>query len=322
MSRELRAAFAILTTAILPKFAHASDLYDFTFDTLQSGIDAQTSLTLKTAGTLIGNFNIDTNPGGTRTKPGAFGPFGDTENVPVDTTLDFAIGGHLQSATAGAFRMDIDQEANAFLLNGYHANFLSSGPLNLPAEITLETDTFRTRNPTSLYIGGFPITLPLGDITVTQLLAAQVEPDAPGLLVPLGQNKYSFLVVPVVELSAKVSVLEQEFELPPTPVPLPFTGELTITGTTALITSLQPLDLDETLYPDQALPELPLDLPTIIPPGEIAHLLLNLVLSEVNASISGSLNTRADGILVPEPASCVLLLTAAAMLHARRRRSH
>ncbi len=321
MTTKVRAALAVLTIAGLSGFALGSDVYQFVFDSTQSGMDADVNLALKSAGTLIGNYDIDTNPTGTRTKPGAFGPFGDTENVAIETTLDFAIGGHLASATAGAFVMDIDQEANALVLNEYSANFLGSGPLSLPAEITLETETFRTRNPSSLYIGDIPITLPLGDVTLSQLHAAQIEPNAPGLLTPLGGGKYAFLVAPTVELSGMVSVLEQELELPPTPVLLPFAGELTVSGATALITSLQPLDLEQTLNPDQALPEIPLDLPTILPPGEIAHVLLNLVLTEISASVSGSLNTRADGVLVPEPASLLLLAASGALLADRARRA-
>ncbi|HEY3244369.1 MAG TPA: PEP-CTERM sorting domain-containing protein [Phycisphaerae bacterium] len=286
--------------------------YDFTIHRDNSGLNASVSLTAGTSGTLIGNFDAVNNPTGTRTKPGLFGPFGDLENVPVPVSVGTSLSGNAQSSTAGGFHLDLDVTNGLLGMSGYSADFLNSGPLVLPASVTFEFDTFRTRSPTSLYIGGFPLTLPLGDATLDTLSAAQSDLPALGVLTQTGPNEFDFLIAPLVTLTGTLSLLGTQFDLPPTPVPLPLQGHIVVAGTSALLTSMQPIQFANMTDPGLMLPEIPFDLPTILPPGEIAHLLLNLTLDDLAANIDGTLNLEANGVLVPEPGSFGLLLIALA----------
>lgn len=291
-------ACLLCATALAPA---AGVLYYFALDAASSGIDATLSFSADTSGTLIGNWDPNDNPTGTRTKPGLWGSFGETENWPVDVSLSAALGGDVQTHPAGAFRMLIDPASASVEVTGLNADLLGGTPLEVPATITLETESFRTRNPTSVYIGGIPITLPLGSLTVSELAVSQTEDPALGVLTETAAGEYTFIVAPLVNVTATVDFFGNPLSAPPFPQPFPLQGQLVVSGETAQLTSLQTLELSDTQDPNLPLPEVPLDLPTILPPGDTAHLLLTLTLDQIGASLSGSNALVADGVAVHPP---------------------
>ncbi len=313
----LRATAIGLLLSIVSSTVTAQSLYDFTLNPALSGLDANVSLAATTAGNLTGNYDPNSNPTGTRTKPGVWGPFGDTENLPVAVSFGGGLGGPVHTAPVGGFRLALDPAAGMVLMSGFGANLLGGSPASLTATVTLETESFRTRNPTSLYIGGVPIELPIGEAALSLLNVAQLVDEVPGTLTETGPNQYSFAVAPLVNLSAAFELLGTPYELPPVPVLFPLQGDIVVNGNLALLTSLQPLNLDVTQPINQALPQFPLDLPTIIPPGDTAHLLMNLTLQEVAALLDGTNALTANGLLIPEPATGWLVLAFAGL---RRRR--
>lgn len=317
-TRAVRALVAGLTC--LPAGAALAQLpFDFVIQPAQSGFSATLGVAANTTGTLIGNYDPKSNPTGTRTKPGLFGPFGPEENVPVNMTLGLGLGGSPQSQQTGNFRLTLNPAAGTVMLAGYQTNLLASGSVGLDATLSLETDTFRTRNPTSVYIGGIPIELPIGEATLSELRAEQTADPALGVLQTLEPNRYAFLVAPLVTLTATLDVFGNPIEAPGTPTPFLLEGEIVVNGASAVLTSLRTLTQEQVLEPGLALPEFPLDLPTILPPGDTAHLLLNLTLSDITFGIDGELRTTAFGTLVPEPATAALLALLAAAVSIRRR---
>jgi hypothetical protein len=90
-----RLFWAILGAAGALHLAPAQ-LYDFNVVAPPSGISGNLAISARTQGTLVGNYDPDTNPNGTRTKPGLFGSFDPTENVPVEVRIGAAIGGEHQ----------------------------------------------------------------------------------------------------------------------------------------------------------------------------------------------------------------------------------
>jgi hypothetical protein len=293
--------------------------FDFTFNP-GSGLSGSLNIDVSNSGTLIGDWNAKSNPTGTRTKPGLFGSFGSTENIPVPVTLGAHVGGTLATHTAGAFRLTLDPASGSVAIAEYATDFLSSGPATLPATVSMSFSTFRTRTPDSTYIGGIPLSIPIGDVQLTAMSAVQTGPAGIGTLTPTGANTYDFTVAAAVELSASFSVLGSAFELPPTPVVLPLAGQITVTGSTAQLTSLVPLKFQNTTDPGAALPQFPLDLPTILPPGGTAHLLMDLILDEISANLAATLATNATGTLIPAPPAAALL-PVAWLVAARRRRA-
>lgn len=301
--------------------AASAQQYQFSINQAPSGIAGSLSLGASTIGTLIGNYEPSTNPTGTRTKPGLFGTFGETENVAVNTTLGASIGGNLNSDTSGGFLASLNTTAGLISIEGYSANFLASGAINLPATLNLGFDSFRTRNPTSTYIGGIPLSIPFGQASLTQFFGQQVG-SAAGAINKTGPGTFDFTVTPLIQLTAEFSILGNTFTIPGAPTPLLLQGSITLTGNTAQLVSIQPLQVANSVNPNTVLPQIPLDLPTILPPGGTASVLFDLTLSEVSAGVDTTLTTSASGVLVPSPAAASLLALAGLLAPFRRRSPH
>ncbi|MFX4717804.1 hypothetical protein ABTB07_23170, partial [Acinetobacter baumannii] len=79
-------------------------------------------ISANTQGTLVGNYDPDTNPTGTRTKPGVFGSFGPTENVPVNVSIGAAIGGNINRQASGTFRATVDGNTNTITFENLSVN--------------------------------------------------------------------------------------------------------------------------------------------------------------------------------------------------------
>lgn len=293
--------------------------YDFALKPAQSGLNATVSVNFTSGGTLIGDYNADTNPNGTRTKPGIFGSFGATENLSVAITLGVGVNGHPMTRSSGGFRMTFDPALGVASISDYAVNLLADGPEALTASVSLQTESFRTRNPTSVYPGNVPITIPVGQLMLNSLTATQVGAASPGVLTPTGPNEYDFVVTPLVQLAGSIDVLGTMMDLPGTPTLLPITGHLVVSGDTAEVTSMQPLDLSQAADPNIAIPQQTLALPTVLPPGQTANVLLDLTLDHVTATVSGMIDSRANGVLVPEPGTVVMGLVGALILALRRK---
>lgn len=280
--------------------------YDFSYVPSQSGLAATVTSGLSASGTLIGNYDEVNNPTGTRTKPGLFGPFGATENVAVAVNnLGAGLNGNLNTGTQGAFKLAFDTAAGSVTMRDWNANFLGNGPASLPVTISLSTETFRTRNPTFLY-PGLPISIPIGQAQITAMSLTQAGPSI-GTITQTGANTYDFNVATLVNLTLSASVLGQTFDLPGgAAIPFGFAGSMTINGDAAQVTALTPIAFDQTQNPDQVLPQFALDLPTLDPDAP-AHVLLDLTLSEIGASIDGNITTLANGVLIPSPAGLVVI---------------
>lgn len=297
--------------------ADDSALYQFNFVPAQSGLTATANNSLSASGTLIGNYDATNNPTGTRTKPGLFGPFGATENVAVNVNnLGVSLSGQVNTDTTGSFGLTVDTVNGTISMSGYSANFLGNGPASLPVNLNLSTETFRTRNPTFLY-PGLPLSLPIGNATISTFSVTQVGASA-GTLTPTGPNTFSFVVAPLVNLDLALSVLGNDFALPgQAPLPFALTGTLTLTGNTATVSGVTPIEISQTSQPNQVLPEFPLALPTT---GDPANVLLNLTLSDLGIGFTGTANTFATGTLVPAPGAALLAALGACGLGVRRRR--
>lgn len=311
----------LLTAALAASASHTlADLtpYAFTIDQTKSGASGNIGFGAKTTGSLIGDWNATTNPTGTRTKPGLFGPFGSDENVPVPLSLSATLGNSIATQSSGGFGMSFDFAANAISMADYSANFLASGPVDLSAELGFLFDSFRTRAPDSIYIGGIPINIPVGQAQLTSLTGQQVGPGV-GTLSPTGPGTYDFSLSFVLQVAGEVNVLGQSFALPAAPLPVVLNGQLQIGDVVALLTASQQIALENTTPIGQTLPQIPFALPTILPPGGTANLLLDLMLDELSGKVDLSLNTSAKGQIVPAPGA-LSLMALAGLITARRRR--
>lgn len=297
----------------------SAQLYDFTVVAPPSGISGNLAISARTQGTLVGNYDPDTNPKGTRTKPGLFGSFDPTENVPVNVSIGAAIGGNINRQASGTFRATVDDGNNTITFENLSLNFLANGPAVLPVTITLAGQSFRTRNPNSTYIlPSQGISFPIGTVNLSQFTAVQTGVGA-GVLTPAGVDTYDFTAGVLVDLTLAADLLgnplAQTF-----PFVLPLQGQVVVQGNSAVITSLQPLNFSQSFNPNLDLPPFEFGLPTILPPGSTANLIFDLTLEEIGFEVDLDINLRAEGTLVPEPASLSALgLGLTALLRRRRR---
>lgn len=283
-----RQVIAILIVAVAsPAFALRAQTtaHHLIIDPQMSGLAADIDLTFVTDGNLIGDFHIDDNSEGTRTKPGLFGTFGPEENEPVAAALLPAISGSPDTEAAGQLVLLVDHDAATASFHDFFADLLANGPADVALNITVDFDSFRTRAPDSLYIGA-ALPLPIDSAALTALQLTQVGPGT-GALQEEEDGVYSLTLNGDVELSGAIDLLGTVVDIPPMLVPLAFDGTLDLRGGAAELAATGPLEFVDGTDLDIPLPDFPLDLPTILPPGATAHLILQLTASSIDADVVG-----------------------------------
>lgn len=310
----------VLVLVLAAASATRADVYDFVQQSSSGVSIGTTSINATTSGTLIGDWDPTTNPGGTRTKPGVFGTFGTTENVAVPLTLAPHVSGSPNVPTEGIFQLDIDFGSSSLVMSGYASAMSSVNPPTGSLALSADFGTpqgFRTRAPDSTYIPG-TFNVPFGSATITGFQLDQNVATSLGTLTPQGGGVYDFSVATTADLTFKVLVLGNEQIAGPISVPLVLTGTLTITGSTATVLSSAAINVDDTQMPNQVIPDFTTTIPTILPPGGNASLIFSLTLTEISTILQGTVTNDASGIVVPEPAGSVAL--AAVVLAMKRRR--
>lgn len=282
------AAAAIATPALAQPFA-------CTVDSAASLIDASVGVGLTSSGTLIGDFDPVTNPGGTQTRPGLFGGSG---NNPIPLNLTGTASSSFMLSPAGSFGLDLDTSGLAFEVSGLAADLLNGQTVAATLSATISFSSFNTINPTFIYPGGTPITVPLDDANINVLSLSQSGPMTLGVLVPVDADTFTLAGTLPATLTFGGDFLGQP--IPPSPVdlPLPITGMVDINGDGTITATLE-LDLDGTpqSIDVSALPPIenvPFGLPTF--GTATANVLLTLNISALDVTAGGSVTLVATGV--------------------------
>lgn len=267
MSRgwPLIAALALVSNARLE-----AQSFDFQLQPSVSQLNLAMDTDLATPGQLIGDYDVSTNPGGTRTLPGLFGG-GTNEPIPLDLTIQAQVS--LADGPAGGFSMDVDTQLALFELSQLDLQLGSGGsPGDADLGLLLDFDTFRSFAPDSLFLGGIPITLPLGTAAVGQASLVQ-QGTAIGSLTPNGAG-WDLSVLALVELQMDLDINGTITPVGPIPLALPLVGTLELAAGTANV-AIQALLQDSATLPTTGLviTDQPFALPTILPPGGTANVL-------------------------------------------------
>jgi hypothetical protein len=280
--------------------AQASGLYRFSFVPEQSGLTATLSASVSTSGTLLGNYDAKSNPTGTRTKPGLFGSFGSTENLPVAVQdLSVAAEGPIDTQTSGTFDVEINPKLGIVSATGLSIDALSGGSISIPFSLALLTEAFRTRNPTFTY-PAIPLEIPIGSVAVNQLSFVQNGPGL-GTITPIDGVSFDVSLTVPVSLELTATLLGQVVELTDGPVlPLALSGVVVFDGDVATFTASTPLQFDQTQTPAEPLPPFDLPLPTTNPDVD-ANVVASLILDEIGVSLLGQIASTAEGVRVVPP---------------------
>jgi hypothetical protein len=178
--------------------------------------------------------NADDVPTGTRTIPGITGG-----NTALNTIVNLNSGNVSASGNngstvvrpSGAFRVAFNTAGGTSTLSGLNVNLLGGAAAGISASVTINYPAFRTRQPTcTIFIAGIPITVPVGEISVTSLIATQATPTSAGTLTPVAGQPGVFTFSIPVELTVEVSAT-----LDGAAVPIdPQSASVTVVGTVDL----------------------------------------------------------------------------------------
>ncbi|MBM4106395.1 MAG: hypothetical protein FJ257_08925 [Phycisphaerae bacterium] len=264
--------------------------YEVVMDEKTSHAILNIGLSVPLAGTFIGNYDPATNPGGTRTLPGLFGGSG---NQPIPFSADVSAALDMDEVPSGSMKM-VMGSGPAFLMTDMVLDVLGGGTAPLLAGAELTFSSFRTFSPNSLYPGGppFPITLPIGGITEFRIEQTLMTA---GVILP-GEKHDTFFVLVPARLTFEMQVLDTTIGGEPIDLLLPMFGGFERNGDSmSMWFSASDSGSNVWSIPIDPLVNEPVELPTILPPGQTANLLFNGEFEDVATSRSLDLAMIGDG---------------------------
>lgn len=247
-------------------------------------------LSLPLAGTLIGNYDAATNPGGTQTRPGFSGGSG---NNPINFTSTIVGDAGFSASPVGFFTVDLTPDGGS--ISGLDIDLTGGAAQEFGITLNINYQTFRTIAPNSTFPGGFTIPIPLAGGEITALLATQTGP-APMVLGTPDADGTPFTALVPVDITLVAAFSGAPIGGDPLPGAIPLAGRLVVSGASITITTS--LSLPEQTVELPSLPAVesqPLPLPTVLPPGGTANLLLNGTFAAGSFTTGLSANLVAQG---------------------------
>lgn len=305
----LAAALAAFTLA--GASADASDTFNFTLIQAQSTATYNVSASAPFAGTMLGD-STATPP--TRTKVGSIrifppgvncGTFTATTNEPINISGSIAATGTNSNIhPTGTYTLTIDTTANTASVQGLSLNLLGGATASIAGGLNnFAYQTMCTVDPVCSLPFLIPVSLTLGNVTITSLSAAQDPGSAAGTLqAEATPNTYTFTIPVSTTITGAASFNGSPLPIDPQVTPIIFTGTITVNGSSATVVS----DLTINLNPPAG--TTPVDLPPtpITTPAGSAlcaglNLILDLTLSSTQFTVGSTATLNASGTRVACP---------------------
>ena len=284
------------TSAFLLSSAAFSQSYAFSINQEGSSLQQTLDVSVPLNGTLIGNYDATTTPDGTRTLPGIFGGSG---NNPINFSATAVITGSNSVSPQGTFTIAIDPSGNSAIIDGFQMDVLGGESATVAATFNLVYDTFRTVSPSGLFIGGIELPIPLGDIELLSWTLEQTEPATFALVDTAEGSDLAGTVTFNTVFSFSFS--GQELVTDPLPFVLPLVGTLVESGENLELGFISDFVFDQSVPAiETPIEDVPLPVPTILPPGGTANLLLSATSAE--GTTTGEWSSTI--IAVGEPSGC------------------
>jgi hypothetical protein len=290
----LKHTLPLAVLALSAGSAFAAESFVFTVDPGASSLTITPNVSVALAGTLIGDYDATTNPNGTQTRPGLFGGSG---NQPIPLSLSIGVTDAASSSATGSVRIDWDSASGLATIWALDLDLTKGGAIATPIELGFEYDTFRSIRPNSLYPGNIPIRLPIGEAAISALRVTQIGDLIPGVATTDENGLVTITAIVPVTLDFAASALGNDFALPePVPAILPLRAVITPGASPTLSISFE-FGAEQELPPEiiEQIPPIenqPLALPTLLPPGQTANVLLNVAVGSavLGAAVTGEIN--------------------------------
>ncbi len=268
-------------------------------DSGQGDVSIITSISSASSGTLIGDWDSEANPTGTQTRPGVFGGSG---NNPIALNVNQETDGSGSFTVVGTFDLNVDVDLGLIAISDLQLGTEAGSSVPIENTFGMNYETFRSISPDSFYPGGIEIPIPLGSGELTSWSFEQTEL-AGGALVPGdGPDTWTFSLPTVVTVSAFGTLQDAPFDFPPTSLPVVLVGAYTEGETPVVQWSFSEL-LDQTqqFEPPIQLPDVPLELPTVIPPGSFAGVILSMATDSAGFTFGTDVSITARPRVVEPP---------------------
>ncbi len=236
---------ATVTGACAPRALASSGAYTFTATPATSTLTYSFTSSAPFAGTMIGENNT-TLPANMQTRTRHFGfpcTFTATQNELINVSGTIAATGSSTGSTAlhptGTFKLGIDTTAHTSVLQDFNVNLVGAGSLDSTANLNNFTyQSFCATNPSCTAPFLIPITLPLGTVSVTSLVAAQAAgaPEGGTLSAGAGTGQWNFSVPCTLTVTPTIVFGGSPIPADPQTISAVFAGTITVTGTTATMT--------------------------------------------------------------------------------------
>ena len=249
--------------------------------------------------TVRGNFDAVTNPSGTQTRPGLIGG-GGNQPIPVDMTVSGPVNHN--GPASGTLTARLDRLAGTFACSELDWDLLGGQTAQSDVTLDLLYSTFRTITPNSTFFGGIPVQIPGGTQTIDQLSAVQSAPALGTLTLQGGPDQYAFQVLVPVEVSLTVTFNGAPTPVGPVPAVLPLMGTLQVQGAQVSMSVQVDQMVQQSVQdplPGFALMDVPLPVPTVLPAGAVANLLLDGTVDQADLDWTIDLDLIASGTAQP-----------------------
>jgi len=250
-----------------------------------------TSIAVPMVGDWIGNHDATLNPGGTRTLPGLFGGSG---NVSIPYTGSARSLIELPAAAPlGSFSLWFDDATGQLRMHFLFVDALAGRAGTVQSSLVVTYGNFRTVAPSATFPGASNLSLPLEDGVLTVVEATQVA-EASTIATPVGTGLWDFALTIPTQVRVVGTLMGEPFENLE-PATLSLQGRLDLADGTARITGQGSVSETVSVPPPAPLVRYPMAVPTILPPGATANLLVNGTFSQGSSTTAVSANLQASG---------------------------
>jgi hypothetical protein len=171
---------------------------------------------------------------------------GQNDAINVSGTIDASGSSAMPSTNhpGGTFKLSIDTAAGTCTLQNLNVNLVASGPITATANLdNFVYEPFCAINPSCSAPYLFPISLPIGDVTVPSLVAAQgAGASDSGTLTPSGANTWNFSVATTLTVTPTILLSGTPLAAAGQQVATTLSGSIVVNGNTATITATTQLN--------------------------------------------------------------------------------